>query len=91
METISTQTIAATKHDVGTQTIETGFLANVDDFEESDESDDELSKDLDRSFVLSDEDSDDQEQPNANKNIIKCSTFIVFLVFPSNSVCKMFY
>ena len=49
--TISTQTIAATKRDVGTQTIETGFLANVDDVEESDESDDEPSKDLDRSFV----------------------------------------
>ena len=77
MGTISTQTIAATKRDVGTQTIETGFLANVDDVEESDESDDEPSKDLDRSFVLSDEDSDDQEEPNANKNI-KCSAFIVF-------------
>ena len=76
--TISTQTIAATKRDVGTQTIETGFLANVDDVEESDESDDEPSKDLDRSFVLSDEDSDDQEEPNANKNIIKCLAFIVF-------------
>ena len=76
--TISTQTIAATKRDVGTQTIETGFLANVDDVEESDESDDEPSKDLNRSFVLSDEDSDDQEEPNANKNIIKCSAFIVF-------------
>ena len=75
--TISTQTIAATKRDVGTQTIETGFLANVDDVEESDESDDEPSKDLDRSFVLRDEDSDDQEEPNANKNI-KCSAFIVF-------------
>ena len=76
--TISTQTIAATKRDVGTQTIETGFLANVDDVEESDESDDEPSKDLDRSFVLSDEDSDDQEESNANKNIIKCSAFIEF-------------
>ena len=76
--TISTQTIATTKRDVGTQTIETGFLANVDDVEESDESDDEPSKDLNRSFVLSDEDSDDQEEPNANKNIIKCSAFIVF-------------
>ena len=78
MGTISTQTTAVTKRDVGTQTIETGFLANVDDVEESDESDDEPSKDLERSFVLSDEDSDDQEQPNANKNIIKCSAFIVF-------------
>ena len=76
--TISTQTIAATKRDVGTQTIETGFLANVDDVEESNESDDESSKDLDRSFVLSDKDCDDQEEPNANKNIIKCSAFIVF-------------
>ena len=75
---ISTQTIAATKLDVGTQTIETGFLANVDDVQESDESDDEPSKDLDRSFVSSDKDSDDQEEPNANKNIIKCSAFIVF-------------
>ena len=78
MGTISTQTTAATKRDVDTQTIETGFLANVDDVEESDESDDEPSKDLDRSFVLSNEDSDDQEEPNANKNIIKCSAFIVF-------------
>ena len=78
MGTISTQTIAATKRDVGTQTIEIGFLANVDDIEESDESDDEPSKDLDRSFVLSDEDSDDQEEPNANKNIIKFSASIVF-------------
>ena len=59
MGTISTQTIAATKRDVVTQTIEAGFLANVDDVEESDESDDETSKDLDRSFVLSDEDSYD--------------------------------
>ena len=79
--TISTQNLAATKHDVGTQTIETGFLANVDYVEESDESDDEPSKDLDQSFVLSDEDSDDQEEPNANKNIIKCLTFIVFWSF----------
>ena len=78
MGTISTQTIAATKRHVGNQTIETGFLANVDDVEESDESDDEPSKDLDRSFVLSDEDSDDQEEPNANKNIVKCSAFIDF-------------
>ena len=76
--TISTQTIATTNRDVGTQTIETGFLASVDDVEESNESDDEPSKDLDRSFVLSDEDSDDQEEPNANKNIIKCLAFIVF-------------
>ena len=76
--TISTQTIAATKCDVGTQTTKTGFLANVDDVEESDESDNEPSKDLDRSFVSSDEDSDDQEEPNANKNIVKCSAFIVF-------------
>ena len=75
--TISTQTIAATKRDVGSQTIETRFLANVDDVEESNERDDEPSKDLDRSFVLSDEDSDDQEEPSANKNI-KCSAFIVF-------------
>ena len=73
--TISTQTIAATKHDVGTQTIETGFLANVDDVEESD--DDEPSKDLDQSSVLSDKDSDDQEEHNANKNI-KCLAFIIF-------------
>ena len=48
--TISTQTIVATKRDVGTQTIETGFLANVDDVEGSDESDDKPSKDLDRSL-----------------------------------------
>ena len=27
---------------------------------------------------MSDEDSDDQEEPNANKNIIECSAFIVF-------------
>ena len=76
MGTISTQIIAATKRDVDTQTIETGFLASFDDVEESDESDDEPSKDLDRSFVLSDEDSDHQEEPDTNKNI-KCSAFII--------------
>ena len=29
------------------------------------------------SLVLSGEDSDDQEEPDANKNIIKCSAFII--------------
>ena len=57
------------------------MILNVDDVEESDESDDEPSKDLDRSFVLNDKYSDGQEEPNANKNIIKCSTFIVFWSF----------